>query len=114
MAVSARIGGREFDGGNFRTSGSRWEYEDMRLPLQLGTMRSWFGEQRLFQRVAQRADAVIERHVERLGSEGWQPDEPVSFVSLYKRNRVDASYRGGLVGGHDVREVTIRFKRLAA
>ena len=111
MALLANAHANTFDGGTYRSAAQRWEYQEMALPLELGTMRSWFGAERLMHRVAQRADAAIQRHIERLGAQGWRPDEPISFLSLYRRNRVQASYRGGVVPGHEVREVSIRFKR---
>jgi hypothetical protein len=74
-------------------------------------MRGWFGQERLFRRVARRADAIIREHVQGLSKDGWQPDETISFDTLYKRDRVAATYRGGIVPGHSFHEVTIRFKR---
>jgi hypothetical protein len=118
MAVSSSISGNSGDARAFRRSdsstprlGQRWEYQEILIPLRLGTIRGWLGEQRLFQKVARRADQEIERSIERLGEQGWKPDESTSFVSLYRRERVDASYRGGMVPGHSVRAVNIRFKR---
>lgn len=119
MAVSRSITGNGSDARTFRRSdpstprlGQRWEYQEISIPLQLGTIRGWLGEQRLFRKVSRRADQEIERSLERLGQQGWKPDEPTSFSSLYRRERVDASYKGGMIPGHSVRSVLIRFKRL--
>lgn len=111
MAVSANVRGNNFDGGAYRSIAQRWEYQEIHLPLNLGTMRGWFGAERLFRRVERRADQAIERHIEALSAQGWKPDEPANFASLYKRDRVDASYRGGVIPGHSIHQVRIRFKR---
>lgn len=91
--------------------GERWEYSEVRIPLNLRTGRSFFSQVTPFERAARRADRIIQNHLRRLAAEGWRADEAVSFASLYRRGRVESRFMGGFAARHQLDSVSVEIKR---
>jgi hypothetical protein len=91
--------------------GERWEYSEVRIPLNLRTGRSLFSQATPFERAARRADRIIQSYLRRLAGAGWQADEAASFASLYRRGRVESRFLGGFMASHQLDGVSVEIKR---
>ncbi len=96
------------------TGQHQWEYSEVAIPVLIQSRDSADLERRF--------DELILRHLQRLGQEGWQADEPTDAWSLHQDLRlvggVDSRIfhwrkaKWSLSGSGEDGVVTIRLKRL--
>lgn len=90
-----------------------WEYQDLTIPLDVHEKDYRDGNPYAHER----ANRIILRHLQHVGSEGWQAEGPTGFYSLWQRGRVkfyeEPVWEGIFRNYYNVYEsVTVRLRRL--